>query len=213
MRPALCLCAELTPLELETRLVVVMHRREARQTTNTGRLAAMSLARGEVLVRGDRASPLDPAALAGAEGRAIVLFPSEDAAVLDAALAASLRRPVTLVVPDGCWRQTRHMVRHEAAISGLPRVKLPPGPPGAYRLRHGAPAGGLSTLEAVARALGVLEGPDVQALLEARFARVVERVLWSRGQIAAEDCAHAIPEKALAEGRATGRGRGGLSRA
>jgi DTW domain-containing protein YfiP len=202
MRPELCLCAELGPLPLETRLVVVMHRREARQTTNTGRLAAMSLAHGAVLLRGEHGRPLDPAAIAAAGGAsAVVLFPAQGAAILDRAFAASLPRPVALVVPDGSWRQASHMVRHEAALAGLPRVKLAPGPPSAYRLRHAARQGDLATMEAIARALGVLEGAAAQAALEDRFARLVERVLWSRGRLAAEDCAHPIPAAAFGRPR------------
>jgi len=52
---------------------------------------------------------------------------------------------------------------------------------------------GLATLEAIARAMGILEGPEVQAALERPFRAMVERTLWSRGSVAAEDVSGGIP--------------------
>jgi hypothetical protein len=55
----------------------------------------------------------------------------------------------------------------------------------------------LSTLEAVAGALGVIEGPAVEAELARLFAAVVERTLWSRGSLPIERCTTGIPEAAV----------------
>ena len=51
----------------------------------------------------------------------------------------------------------------------------PPAAPGRYGLRRNAPAGTVCTLEAIARALGVLEGPEIEAHLLTALDRFVER--------------------------------------
>ncbi len=194
-------------MDLSTRLVVVMHRFEERHTSNTGRLAALALTNSRVMVRGDPARPMDTAALHAGPGERLLLFPTRDAVTLDAALADALPRPVTLVVPDGSWPQARRAERREPSLAGIRRVCLAPGAPTTYRLRQGPRADGLATLEAVARALGVLEGAEVQSRLEALLATVVQRTLWSRGKLSTRDCHGAIPEAAVAEARASGRRR------
>jgi DTW domain-containing protein YfiP len=62
-----------------------------------------------------------------------------------------------------------------------------------YRLRHHPDPRFVATFEAVARALGILEGPAVQADLERVFQVVVERMLWSRGRLATERVTGGIP--------------------
>jgi hypothetical protein len=51
-------------------------------------------------------------------------------------------------------------------------------------------------MEAIARALGLLEGPHVQEALERVFRIVVERALWARGTLATAGVTDGIPEGA-----------------
>jgi DTW domain-containing protein YfiP len=84
-------------------------------------------------------------------------------------------------VPDGNWRQTSKMRRRDPIMADLPCVRLPPGPPSAYRVRKETKAEGLATIEAIARTLGILEGPTVQKALEDLLDLMVTRTLASRG--------------------------------
>ncbi|HWC90627.1 MAG TPA: DTW domain-containing protein, partial [Pirellulales bacterium] len=102
----------------------------------------------------------------------------------------------TLIVPDGSWAQMRRFVRRDRTLAGLPHVKLPPGPPSTYRLRVQPDAQSLCTLEAVARAIGILESAPAQQQLEALLRVMVERTLWSRGAISGNQCLHKIPAAA-----------------
>jgi DTW domain-containing protein YfiP len=173
-----CMCAEVAPLALATRVVVLAHRREVHKTTGTARLVPLALANAEVRVIGLPEDRVQFDALVAAGTRALVLYPSADAAPL--ARAHAERGPVTLVVPDGNWRQARKIATKEPALAALEHVRLPAGRPPLCRLRaHDDPAA-LATFEALARALGVLEGEDVQVALERVLALKVERVLRSR---------------------------------
>jgi DTW domain-containing protein YfiP len=193
MHGSLCVCALIPRLETRTRVVLFIHRFEHRKPTNTGLLAASCLVASEVHVRGgesDRAAPF----VCPAGSRALVLFPYEGAIPLDQ--IERTEEPVTLVVPDGSWRQASKVYKRVPGLAGLPCVSLPPGPRSTYRLRTEAHAAGLSTIEAIARALGILEGPDVQSALEGVFLAMVERTLWARGEVSRAAVTSGVPEGA-----------------
>lgn len=177
---ALCLCAELPRVAVRTRVVVVMHRREAGTSTNTGRLAARVLEGASLRVRGLADRDVDPRPLAEPlpGGRRLVLFPQAGARELGADDAAG--EPAVLLVPDGTWSQARRLLRREEDLHGAEPVTLPPGALTRYRLRRHAREGGLCTLEAIARALALLEGPGVEERLMEVLDRFVARALQAR---------------------------------
>jgi hypothetical protein len=95
---------------------------------------------------------------------------------------------------------------------------LPLEEPSVYRLRSEAHATGLATLEAIARAMGALEGPAVRQALERVLHAMVERTLWSRGEFRTADVTGGIPDGAerhdprsgLARALPSSRPRGGV---
>lgn len=176
----LCLCAEVEPLQTNTRVVVLRHRKERHRTTNTGRLVPLTLVQGEIQLFGERSDVLDASRWTEPGRRALLLYPGAGARIL--APDDSAREPVTLVVPDANWRRAFKLAEHDERLRGLERVALPPGPPSAYRLRRHPDERYLATFEAVARALGILEGAELQSRLERVFALLVERTLQSRGR-------------------------------
>lgn len=166
-----CFCDALPRLSNRTRVVVVLHHNELAKTTNTGRLAVRMLARAEVRVRGAHHAPLATVSPDLRAARRLLLFPAPGARLLSAHdLAPDLEpsRPTVLVVPDGSWSQARKIARRDPLAVDAEPVTFPPGPPSRYRLRRSPRADGLCTLEAIARALGVLEGAATEsALLDA----------------------------------------------
>jgi tRNA-uridine aminocarboxypropyltransferase len=167
---AMCLCAELPRLVVRTRVVVMMHRREAVTSSNTGRIAARVLEGSSVRVRGgDPAIAVDPLP----PGRRLVLFPAAEARLLTPADAEG--DGVVLLVPDGTWAQARRLLRRDAMFQGAEVVTLPPAGPSRYGLRRHAREGSVCTLEAIGRALGVLEGEAIEAQLDEVLDRFVAR--------------------------------------
>ncbi|MGK5083840.1 tRNA-uridine aminocarboxypropyltransferase [Bdellovibrionota bacterium FG-1] len=188
IRKELCFCQLIPSIQVSTQLRVVMHVAERNLTSNSARLAVESLPGSQIHWRGGHPAQVgDVPALQAVEG-ALVLFPSEDAAILTSEFVATLKRPVTLWVPDGSWKQARKMAHREPALQTAISVKLSPGPPSEYRLRAEPHPYQLSTFEAIARAMGVLEGPAVQQELEIFFRIMVGRHLCARGLIRAADC-------------------------
>lgn len=167
----------MAPLELRTRIVVVMHRREVHKTTSTARLVPLALTNSEICLVGlpeDRVSLGAPAAT---PRRTLLLFPADDSRELEPRDSSEL---LTLVAVDGNWRQAHKLARRDPALLALPRVHAPPGPPSRYALRKHPDPRFLATFEAIARALGVLEGPAVREQLEALLDAKVARTMSTR---------------------------------
>lgn len=193
MHGSLCICALVPKIATRTRLLLVIHRIEARKPTNTGLLGAACLTNAEVLVRGHEGKPTAPLVLEpGAQP--LLLFPHEDAVRLDEWRGD---RPVTLVVPDGTWRQASKVRQRVPGLADVPCVILPPDEPSCYRLRAEAHGHGLATIEAIARAMGILEGAHVRRALEQVFHAMVERTLWARGELDDGDVTLGVPEGAM----------------
>ena len=182
MRLELCFCAEIPSISLATKVVVVVSKREFLIPTNTGRLAVEALANSVILQRGDLEAPYELSEHLGPEGTNFVFYPSDDAIVLSPEMALP-DQPCTLIFPDGNWRGAGKMCRRDPVMARLPKVKLPPGPPTNYRVRKETKTEGLATIEAIARALGILEGPEPQVLLEGALNTMADRTLQSRGVI------------------------------
>ncbi|MDB4944652.1 MAG: hypothetical protein JWP97_4186 [Labilithrix sp.] len=200
MHDSLCVCALIPRLETRTRLLLFIHRSEDRKTTNTGRLASECLVNSEVIVRGGEDERND-AFVPQPGTRPLLLYPADDAVpITELASVAGDDRPVTLIVPDGNWRQACKMRQRVVGLKEVPCVTLPLGAPSSYRLRAEAHDFGLATLEAIGRAFRVLEGeqgPAVEQALLHVFRAMVERTLWSRGLVDTPDVAAGIPEGAL----------------
>lgn len=181
MHVSLCICAAIPRYDLATRLVLVMHHRECAKPTATGPLALAALSNSELRIQGEREKPLDFSDLQSAERRTLLLYPGEEAPILCPSLLAQDPRPVNLVVPDGNWRQASRMGRRLPGLEHAEMVRLPEGAKTAWGVRRESHPQGLATFEAIARALGIIESPDVQKGLEELFSLMVARTLQARG--------------------------------
>jgi len=65
------------------------------------------------------------------------------------------------------------------------------------RLRAESHGDRLSTIEAIARAMGVLEGMHVRHAIEHVFRAMVDRTLWAKGDIDDDDVTGGIPPGAM----------------
>ncbi len=179
MHLPLCVCALVPTLPTRTRVVLIIHRNEARKPTNTGQLALACLPNSEQIVRGIRDGQPPARFVPPPDSLPLFLYPHESATPL--ATYTAHEKPITLIVPDGNWRQAGKVHARMEGLAEVPYVSIPDDAATAYRLRAETHEHGLATLEAIARALGILEGPTVRAELERVFAVMVERTLKLRG--------------------------------
>jgi DTW domain-containing protein YfiP len=196
MHRTLCICALLPRLETRTRVVLIVHQLEANKPTNTGLLAARCLTNSAVVYRGRPPAGADTATPAFGDTRGVqhlMLYPHPSATPLADWPGQGTAGPITLLVPDGTWRQAARTRARVAPDQGeIPCVSLPASSSG-KRLRTASAPQRMATLEAVARALGVLEGPEIASALLRVYRIMTERTLWTNGRIATADVTGGIP--------------------
>jgi DTW domain-containing protein YfiP len=188
LKEAFCLCAQLPRVETRFRLVVIRHVREGYKSTNTARMALLAMPNAE-LVAYEHHTPDVEARLAGYPG-AWLLFPPD---LPGEASAQPAGEPQTLVVLDGTWRQVRKMINRSAALRAMPRLALPAPEVAPQRLRFHPREESLCTLEAIAAAVGCLQGTEGKLALEGLHSLFLNRTLVGRG---------ALPRSRLMSGEA-----------
>ncbi len=192
-----CYCAHLQPLPTRTRVVILQHPREARVPIGTARMAHLMLPNSELIhpltwhpggfaeaqpegrgvFFGERpwAAPRGRESAPEAAGSVALLFPGPGAQDPAQLPPGTIK---TLVVIDGTWAQARKVFKHNPGLQQLPRLGITPERPGNYRIRREPAAECLATIEALAQALGVLEGePQRFAGMLAAFTYMVDQQL------------------------------------
>ncbi len=174
-----CICDWIPQLDLKTRVSLVIHAKELRRTTNTGRLAVHALSNSGMYIRGGAHERVDLSFLLSPQFESYVLFPSEDAVAVE-----DLRpqKPIQLIVSDGNWRQASKLNTRHPELSHLPRLKISSKNTGQNHLRKEHFQEGFSTLEAIAQALRVIEGEAVGDCLLALYQKKLAATLEGRGQ-------------------------------
>ncbi len=166
LQQRVCLCSDVPSVVTRTRVVIVRHHLERFRSSNSGRLANFALPNSVILDHGGAGGP---ATLGDLDG-AWLLFPEGEPVH-----AAPVPPPKQLVVLDATWSQARRMYRKIDALRGLPLLRLPDEPMQRARLRESPGPGRVSTIEAIARALRLLEGDEIATPLEDLFAVAVRR--------------------------------------
>ncbi len=181
-----CICQSLPHLDLKTKISLIIHAKELKRTTNTGRLALAALENSEMRVRGakkDQDEALDLSDLLTDSYRTFLFYPAEDALELDEKLVRESSTPIQLIVPDGNWRQASKVhYRHHELLS-IPRVKISTPNTMGLHMRAETTEAGMATLEAIAHALGIIEGEQVKAVLMNFYKMKLEETLKGRGQV------------------------------
>jgi DTW domain-containing protein len=165
-----CVCEHIKPFSIKTNVSLVVHVRELKLTSNTAQFAEKMLPdKAQIVIRGRMNEVFDPAPILGREGRALFLYPHEDALELNTEFKEKYPGTYHLIIPDGNWQQARKVRQREAGFSTLAAVKLPPGITSQYGLRKALHPEWVSTYEAMAHALGILEGEEVTEKLMTFF--------------------------------------------
>lgn len=179
-----CLCHELQPIYIKTRVTLLIHYKEFHTISNTGHLIHKMLNHSKLYKWADPYLAENKAfPMTSDDYENCVLFPSANAQMLDEKFLASLTKPINLIVPDGNWAQAGKMIRKNNQFYNIRKVMLPNGLNSEYQLRKNIQPGRVCTYEAISCALGIIEGEKVAAHLKNIFDTFITRTLWSRGRI------------------------------
>lgn len=177
----LCICSAIPSLNLKTRVVLIIHSKELKRTTNTGRLALHALENSKMVVRGLDHEALNLSPLLEESFDSYLLYPSEDAVEMTSVLHRKNPKPIQLLVPDGNWRQASKVSIRHPELKNILRVKISKTNFDTEHLRKEHMAHGYSTLEAIAEALGIIEGDEVRTQLNLLYRAKLEATLKGRG--------------------------------
>jgi DTW domain-containing protein len=200
VKQVLCVCSFVEPIHSTHACTLVLHDLEQQKSTNSGRFLPLVLSRASVIPYGARTSlsTVAPETWAPAGTRPVLLYPREGARSIESFNTfANDGVRTCVIVLDGTWHQANKARQHIARL-GIPFARLPePQRPSEYRLRRGHFADSLSTLEAAARAMRLLEGEPHGAAVEDALLRpfrvMVDRLLWLRGELGNDEVFGGIP--------------------
>ncbi len=176
-----CICDAIPRLDLKTKITLIVHAKELKRTTNTGSLALKSLVNSEMKIRGLEKSVLDLTSLLTQDYQTYLFYPSVDAVELNHELISKSKLPVQLLVPDGNWRQASKVHYRHEELKNIPRVMISTPNLSEYYLRVENTKHGMATLQAIALALGIIEGKEIEDKLLFLYNRKLQETLKGRG--------------------------------
>lgn len=154
--PSTCICNAITCVDNQTQVVVLQHPSEAKISKNTAQLLALSLTRCKIIIGENNQ---DFACLQKLPlSSTVLLYPNEDAIELDVANNSENVRPIThLIVLDGTWNKAFKILQLTPLLQKFKTVSFRQIPTNRYTIRKAPRADSLSTLEAVAHSLSLIE--------------------------------------------------------
>ncbi len=176
-----CICTLIPSLTLKTKISLIVHTKELKRTTNTGRLAVKALVNSEMRIRGEGKEALDLSDLLAPEYKTYLFYPSDEAIELDENLVKSSPLPIQLIVPDGNWRQASKVHYRHHELKDIQRVKISTPNLNPQHMRAENTEHGMATLEAIAHALGIIEGKAVGDVMMKLYQDKLEATLRGRG--------------------------------
>jgi DTW domain-containing protein YfiP len=172
---SVCLCHALKPVVNNTRVFILRHPSETRQAKNTVPLLQLSLASIEV-INGEQESDFKPIRdwCINNKEHVAVLYPNPDSQSLAGVRVENRCSLSAVLLIDGTWRKVYKIWRSNPWLQQLNSFHLQ-DIPSIYRRRANT-GNSLSTLEATAGALRLIEGMDTKPLTE--LLRVRQRFLY-----------------------------------
>jgi len=156
---AACLCPAIEPFETGPRFVILMHPKERRLRTGTGRMAHLLL-RDSVLREGVDFThdPLVNRLLADPAHEPLLLYPGRHARQVDQGLPlGGGGQRLLIFVLDATWPCAKKMLKQSRNLHDLPRLTCAPGARSRFRFKRQPAPSCLATAEAIFLLLDALE--------------------------------------------------------
>ncbi|XP_059621716.1 tRNA-uridine aminocarboxypropyltransferase 2 [Phlebotomus argentipes] len=156
-----CWCPHLptTPLNPESRVIILQHPAEEKRCLQTAKMLSLGLANNKCLVfRGKKfPSPKHETLLREIleDPRSLLLYPSKSSVPLED--VPTQDGPFNLILLDGTWSQAKAIYASNSSLHQMRQVKLITTGNSNYVIRTQPTEGCLSTLEAAAEVLSIVE--------------------------------------------------------
>ncbi|ASM49728.1 hypothetical protein PESP_a1640 [Pseudoalteromonas espejiana DSM 9414] len=154
--PSTCICRAVSHINNKIRVIILQHPSEEKIAKNTAKLVNLSLT-GCQIVKGEnnndfailKSLPLESTVLLYPNGKAINLD--------EKAKSAEINNITHLIVIDGTWKKAYKILQLTTLLNQFKTVSFKQLPTNRYAIRKAPRADSLSTLEAVAHSLFLIE--------------------------------------------------------
>lgn len=151
-----CICGAITSINNQTKVIILQHPSEAKIAKNTAKLLALSLTQCDI-IKGENDN--DFAFLKHLPvSSTVLLYPDEHAIKLDSPKTVCGLSPIThIIVIDGTWKKAYKIMQLTPLLKQFKTVSFNHLPTNRYAIRKAPRADSLSTLEAIAHSLSLIE--------------------------------------------------------
>jgi DTW domain-containing protein YfiP len=147
-----CYCRTIKHINNLWPVHILQHKLEDKHPLGTARIARLSLAHCDIHPLTDER--LDLPIL---DSKPLLIYPGEDAQDIDTIDKNTIR---PLIFIDATWRKSRRVLYENPKLNELDKVSFTPNFKSRYRIRKEPKDNFVSTLEAIAHVLSVLEGDN-----------------------------------------------------
>ena len=176
----ICICSEIQEFTLDTRISILMHIKEKRKVSNTGKIANLCLSNSQIIFKGEKHPTTDIKDLISEDHINLILYP-DATSELNKEFVAKFDKPINLILLDGNYNQAGKMFRLEETLRKAKTVRLPLGQIRKCNLRSPLHQEQISTIEAILNALEIIGDNSANEYMEYLFNEMTLR-LKKRGQ-------------------------------
>jgi DTW domain-containing protein YfiP len=151
-----CICGVITSVNNHVSVIILQHPSEQKITKNTAKLLNLCLTDCQIIVgeHNDDFAQLKTLP----KSSTVLLYPNEQAINLDDSKALHTLQPIThLIVIDGTWKKAYKILQLCSLLKQFKTVSFKQLPKNRYAIRKAPRADSLSTLEAVAHSLFLID--------------------------------------------------------
>ena len=176
----ICICSEIKEFTLDTRISILMHIKEKRKVSNTGKIANLCLSNSQVIYKGEKYPTTDIEDLISEDHINLILYP-DATSELNKEFIAECDKPINLILLDGNYNQAGKMFRLERTLRRAKTIRLPLGQIRKCKLRSPLHPEQISTIEAIINSLEIIGDSKANEYMEYLFNEMTFR-LKKRGQ-------------------------------
>lgn len=168
-----CVCEHIETLECSTEIIILQHPDETQHAKGSARLVSLTLSKAQCVV-GETADDFSDVVnkVVSFSGRALLLFPCDESIALEQAVEhdnhhfSTMEQEQLLIVIDGTWRKALKIYKQNSWLQTLQAYHFSQPLSSNYYIRRSDLEYGVSTLEAVAYYLELIENINTRPLLK-----------------------------------------------
>jgi len=156
-----CVCEAVSKVSCQTKIYVIQHPSEVKAAKNTVRLAQLCLSNLEVFI-GEEPDDFEFIQDLPTENT-FLLYPDDNAIVIET-LSKKCTQYINLIILDGTWKKAYKLKMKNPWLAKFKTLSFANLPDNQYIIRKAKRPDSLSSLEAIAYSIEILEQIDTQPL-------------------------------------------------